>query len=146
MSIMDKENKKIQWPIVASIFIIVGVLFIWAQYLIQRGPVRHTINYTQFMEQLEANNIKSISIRNLRINGEFQKEVSVEIPYNKITKRVTYFQTFLPSFQGEGLILALKNKGVLINVEPNEKGSLLWQFLIGALPWVLLVGIWILIM
>jgi cell division protease FtsH len=141
-----KINKKTQWPMIAGFFLIVGVLFIWAQYFVQRGPVRHKISYSQFISQLDSNNIKSVSIKKLRVNGEFIKEISLENPYNKSTKRIKYFQTFLPSFQGEGLISRLNEKGVLINVEPVEKGSLLWQFLLGALPWVLLIGIWILIM
>ena len=33
-----------------------------------------------------------------------------------------------------------------VTVEPAEKGSLLWQIVIGILPWVLIIGVWVLIM
>ena len=33
-----------------------------------------------------------------------------------------------------------------VTVEPAEKGSFLWQILIGVLPWVLIIGFWVILM
>jgi cell division protease FtsH len=60
--------------------------------------------------------------------------------------RARKFRTNLPSFQGEGLIERLHVKGVAIDVEPEEDGSLLGRFLVGVIPWVLIIGVWIYIM
>ena len=80
------------------------------------------------------------------VSGEFVKEINIQLTGEKKTTAVKKFQTFLPSFQGEGLIAKLEEKNVLINVEPSEKGGILWQILIGILPWVLIIGVWIFIM
>ncbi len=56
-----------------------------------------------------------------------------------------YFQTFLPSFQGEGLLSQLREKNVIINIESAEQGYF-WQILIGILPWALIIGFWVLMM
>ena len=40
------------------------------------GPAFRTINYSQFMEQLNAGNIKSVSLKKELVTGEFVKEAS----------------------------------------------------------------------
>jgi cell division protease FtsH len=148
---MDDNNKtkmadKIrspQWRAGIAILLIFLFLYIWS-LLYVRNPEQYNISYSQFIEQLNANNIKSITIKNLQVNGEFI--IDIQLPGEKKPTRVKYFQTFLPSFQGEGLIAQLEEKNVVINVESNEKGSILWQILIGVLPWALIIGIWIFIM
>ncbi len=150
---MDDNNKtkmadKIrspQWRVGIAILLIFLFLYIWSQLNV-RNPEQYNISYSQFIEQLNANNIKSITIKNLQVNGEVIKEIDIQLPGEKKSTRVKYFQTFLPSFQGEGLIAQLEEKNVVINVESNEKGSILWQILIGVLPWALIIGIWIFIM
>ena len=53
------------------------------------------------------------------------------------------FRTFLPSFQGEALLSKLEEKHVVITVAPEEERSLFWQFVLGILPWALIIGLWI---
>jgi cell division protease FtsH len=71
------------------------------------------------------------------------KEASIPLPGEKKSAQVKYFQTVLPSFQGEGLLSQLKEKNVIITIEPAEQG-LFWQMVIGFLPWVLIIGFWVL--
>ena len=107
------------------------------------APSRTAINYSQFMEQLGAGNIRSVSIKKELVTGEFLKETSVPQSGRKETaSQVKYFQTVLPSFQGEGLLSQLKEKNVIISIESAEQGWL-WQLLVGVLPWVLIIGFWI---
>lgn len=142
---MADKIKSPQWRAGIAILLIFLFLYIWSQLNV-RTPEQYNISYSQFIEQLNANNIKSITIKNLLVNGEFIKEINIQMPGEKKAATVKYFQTFLPSFQGEGLIAKLEEKNVVINVESTEKGSILWQILIGVLPWVLIIGIWIFIM
>jgi cell division protease FtsH len=142
---MADKFKSPQWRAGIAILLFFLFLYIWSQLNV-RNPEQYNMSYSQFIEQLNANNIKSITIKNLQINGEFIKEIDIQLPGEKKTTRVKYFQTFLPSFQGEGLIAKLEEKNVVINVESTEKGSSLWQILIGVLPWALIIGIWIFIM
>jgi cell division protease FtsH len=67
------------------------------------------------------------------------------LPGEKKPAQVKYFKTVLPSFQGEGLLSELKEKKVIITIESAEQG-LFWQMVIGFLPWVLIIGFWVLMM
>jgi cell division protease FtsH len=141
-----QKFKSPQWRIVITVVLFFLVFYLWNQFLSPEPQKRQAVSYSQFIEQLDAGNVKSVTIRNLEVNGEFIKGVNITSPEEKKPVTVKEFQTFLPSFQGEGLIKKLEEKNVAINVEPQEKGSVLWQILIGVLPWVLIIGVWILIM
>ena len=135
-----------QWRVVIAILIIFSLLYVWGQYLDLGKPSQYVISYSQFIDQLNAGNVKSVMIKNLEVSGSLNKNVAIQVPGEKKAVTVKNFQTFLPSFQGEGLIKKLEEKNVAITIEPDEKGSLLWQLFIGIIPWVLIIGIWIYIM
>jgi cell division protease FtsH len=138
--------KSPKWRIGIGILLLFLFLYFWSQFFKIGAPDRYDITYSQFIEQLNAGNIKSVTIKNLQVNGEFIKEIPVQLPGEKKTVSAKMFQTFLPSFQGEDLLKTLEEKNVNVTVESSEKGSLLWQILVGALPWLLIIGFWILIM
>ena len=135
-----------QWRIIIFLLVILMFFYIWSQIFYLGKPEQYNINYTQFIEQLDTGNIKSVTIKDLEVLGEFNKEINLQLPGEKKTTAVKKFQTFLPSFQGEGLIKKLEEKNVIVNVEPSDKRSIVWQFLIGILPWLLIIGFWVLIM
>jgi cell division protease FtsH len=135
-----------QWRALAAAALIFVFLLVWSQYFTSTGPVRYEITYSQFMEQLDAGNVKSVLIRNLQVTGVFNKEVSIVVAGEKKPVPVRDFETYLPSFQGEGLIAKLEGKNVAINVEPAEQKSFFWQIVIGILPWALIIGVWFFIM
>lgn len=150
---MDEDKTKMfdrfkspQWRIVIAVLLIFLFFYMWGQFFYSRTNELYNISYSQFIEQLNANNIKSITIKDLLVSGEFIKEINIQLTGEKKTAAVKYFQTFLPSFQGEGLIAKLQEKNVVINVESSEKKGILWQILIGILPWVVIIGVWIFIM
>ena len=144
-----KENiggiPAIFWRYIAAITLATAVIFVWNIFFNVSPPPRYTINYTQFMEQLNAGTVKSVSIKKLFVTGELAKEVSLQFQAEQNPVKVKYFETVLPSFQGEELLSQLKEKNVTITVESAEQGYFL-QILIGLLPWVLIIGIWVLIM
>ncbi|MBI5632642.1 MAG: ATP-dependent metallopeptidase FtsH/Yme1/Tma family protein [Nitrospirae bacterium] len=133
------------WRYIAAIALATVVIFTWNIFFNVSPPPQYTINYTQFMEQLNAGTIKSVSIKKLHVTGELAQEVSIQLLQEQKPVKVKYFQTVLPSFQGEQLLSQLKEKNVSITIEPGEQG-IFQQFLIGLLPWVLIIGIWVLIM
>jgi len=134
----------IYWRYLAALASATVVIFLWNTYFNIGPPPHYTINYTQFMEQLNAGNIKTVSIKKLLVGGELQKEVAIQFTDEKKPVKVQYFQTVLPSFQGEGLLSQLRDKNVVITIESAEQGYF-WQMLIGVLPWVLIIGIWVMI-
>jgi cell division protease FtsH len=123
-----------------------AILFMWNLTLNTGVPRQYTISYSQFLEQLDANNIKSVTIKKLIVRGELREEKSISLSNGKTSVRVKNFQTFLPSFQGEELLEKLKDKNVYIDVESTEELSPFWQFIVGLLPWALIIGVWIFIM
>ncbi len=133
------------WRYIAVFFIVFAFLYAWSSFFSTGAPAQYTINYSQFMEQLNAGNIKSVSIKKLLVNGEFVKEVNIEFQGEKKPVNVKYFQTVLPSFQGEGLLSQLREKNVIITIESAEQGYFR-QILIGILPWALIIGFWVLMM
>jgi cell division protease FtsH len=137
--------KNPQWRIVAAILFLMFFFYLWSQFFRLGAPQQSPISYSQFMEQLNAGNIKSIIIKELQVSGEFTNEVSIQLPAGQKSTSVKYFQTFLPTFQGQDLLNKLQEKNVAVTVESPEKG-LLWQVVIGVLPWILIIGVWILIM
>ncbi len=135
----------IYWKYIGTFLLVSALIYVWGGFFSSKAPARSTINYSQFMEQLNSGNIKSVSIQKDLLSGELITAVSVTMPGEKKTAQVKYFQTNLPSFQGEGLLSQLKEKKVIITIEPPEQGSV-WQLLIGILPWVLIIGFWVLMM
>ncbi len=143
---MFDRFKSPQWRIVIAVLLIFLFFYMWGQFFYSRTNELYNISYSQFIEQLNANNIKSITIKDLLVSGEFIKEINIQLTGEKKTAAVKYFQTFLPSFQGEGLIAKLQEKNVVINVESSEKKGILWQILMGILPWAVIIGVWVFIM
>jgi cell division protease FtsH len=143
---MTDLMKSPQWRIVSAVLIFLLFMYLWNMFFRIGTPEYHTIGYSQFLEQLNAGNIHSVIIKELQLTGSLVKETPIQLSDEKSTAPVKKFHTFLPSFQGEDLIKKLQEKNVLIAVEPSEKGSFLWQILIGVLPWILIIGIWILLM
>jgi len=130
------------WRYISALAITAIVIFAWNSFFSASPPPRHSINYTQFMEQLNAGTIKSVSIKKLVVTGELTKEVSLQFQGEQKPASVKYFLTLLPSFQGEQLLSLLKEKNVIITIESGEEGFFL-QFLIGILPWALIIGLWV---
>ena len=131
------------WRYAASILLGTLVIYLWTFYFMPAAPHTYPLNYSQFVDQLNANNIKAVAIKKLRIRGELVKDSAIQIAGEKNPVNVKYFETALPSFQGEGLIVRLQEKNVIITVEPDEQG-VFWQILLSILPWILILGLWVL--
>ncbi len=143
---MAQKLKSPQWRMTLVLLLFVAVMFLWTRFLGSNEQTRYPVNYSQFMEQLEAGNIRSVIINGLNVTGEFDKNVPVQEPGEKKNTEVKFFQTSLPSFQGDELISKLQEKHVIIDITPQEKTSLWGQLLIGFLPLALIVGFWVMLM
>ncbi|MBI5643440.1 MAG: ATP-dependent metallopeptidase FtsH/Yme1/Tma family protein [Deltaproteobacteria bacterium] len=147
------EERKIkdteQSPIWKAVFIMLlfGVfIYMWGELVKSKDVTRTVeISYTEFRDQLKTDNIKSVTIKGLKVTGELSKPVSMNIPGEGKARDVFNFSTNLPPFQGNEIVEDFENRGIKINVKP-EGGSLVWQIALIALPWVLIIGVWVLIM
>lgn len=149
---MAEEEKLIdklktpQWRAIIASLLIFAFLILWTQYFADNNQVLYNISYSKFVEQLDAGNIKSVSIKKLVVTGVLNKDIEITIPGEVKAVTVKSFRTFLPSFQGEALLSKLEEKHVIITIEPEEERSLLWQIVLGILPWALIIGLWIFLM
>ncbi|MGD0282680.1 MAG: ATP-dependent zinc metalloprotease FtsH [Dissulfurispiraceae bacterium] len=124
----------------------IAFIFLWGRFMGPEVQEQYPVNYSQFMEQLDAGNIMSVSIKGLQVTGELKKDIPVLLPGEKKNTQVKSFQTSLPSFQGDGLISRLREKQVIINISAQDKASIWGQLIVGFLPLALIVGFWIMIM
>ncbi len=147
----DKKSRNGQprtplWKVIA-VFVIIGVfLYAWGRFVIpQQQGQSIDINYTEFSKDLEGGNIKSLTIEGQRVTGEFKvaRETTLTAGGKKI--KATRFQTFLPSFQSGDILKEFEAKGVVVSVVP-EGGSALWQIALVALPWIVIIGVWVILM
>jgi cell division protease FtsH len=149
---MEKNNGKFmekfrspQARLITLVVFFVLILYLWQNLLMQsHGKEFSPLSYSRFLEELEAGNIQSVLIKDLNIKGELKKEITITQEGKEV--KVKNFQTYLPNFQGEGLIENLNKQKVRIEVEPSEERSLLWQLILSLLPWVIIIGVYVLLM
>ncbi len=152
----NKDGKKpylkgSQWNFILPFLALAFFFYLWGN-IAPTAPPRKPISYSAFMELLDSSKIRSVTITGLTVEGElFSAEGAGTVEDKKPLehkggiKPITGFTTHLPSFQSDGLMKELRAKGVTVNVASAE-GSLLWQFIFAVLPWVLIIGFWVLIM
>lgn len=134
------------WRFLLPFLFLTTFFYLWYGITSTETSAPHLISYTQFIEQLDAGNIKSVSIQKETLTGVLRSEVNLPLPDKEEEKvQVNQFTTNLPTFQGEGLLIQLKDKNVDITIVSGEQ-AVLWQILLSLLPWVLILGVWIYIM
>ncbi|MBA3340836.1 MAG: ATP-dependent metallopeptidase FtsH/Yme1/Tma family protein [Gemmatimonadaceae bacterium] len=97
------------------------------------------IEYWQLKQQLEANNVaKATVVAGTTIKGEFRTKVTVN------RRPVGQFTVHLPIANSEDILTSLEEKGVQVSAEDRSAsfGSILIMFL----PYIIIFGIWILIL
>lgn len=94
------------------------------------------LTYTEFREQLAADNIVNVTIiEGLRVEGELKS------PLQDGGEVVSHFNTLLPSEANETLLGALEEAGV--DIEAKTSGPNWVSYLGGLLPWILIIGLWV---
>ncbi len=88
------------------------------------------IPYSDFLSKVDEGTVKDVQISGNDIGGRLTND--------------TLFRTYAP--QDPELVNRLRAKGVRFDAKPEEGRSLLSQLLISILPFVLMIGIWLLVM
>jgi cell division protease FtsH len=99
------------------------------------------VSYTYFKQQVEANNVATISSRADTIQGTFRKPVTYTREDSSVATDATAFSTVQPAFADPGLERLLNEHGVVINATPlDEPRNPLLTLLISFGPTLLLIG------
>jgi cell division protease FtsH len=97
--------------------------------------VQRELTYTEFREQLDAENVRSVTFTEGRkVEGELRAPLQVD------GQPVSQFHTLLPTEASQELIDGLEASGVEVKAE--EAGANWVSYLISVLPWILIIGLW----
>jgi cell division protease FtsH len=99
--------------------------------------------YTEFLEQVDGGNIKSIKIIDQEVHGELQTPAMTE--YQGVSQAYTRFKVFVPPNE-DGLTDRVLEKNAAAKVSVGLQGTNWTQMLFAWLPILLILGIWIFIM
>ncbi|MCL6465952.1 MAG: ATP-dependent zinc metalloprotease FtsH [candidate division WOR-3 bacterium] len=125
--------------IVVWIFIFVAAWLVWTIFS-QRQAGAARITYTEFIKQVEANNVVRVVLTEQDISGTLREPITPGGDKNK--KSFTEFRTTVPKNDPELISRLLKSD---VYIDARERSQ--WPtILISVLPWVLVIGIWVLFM
>ncbi len=97
---------------------------------------QETLDYTEFRAELEAGNIQSVTIREgVSVEGRLKR------PIQRDQAQIDRFQTRLPTELTEELEGELRAQNVQIEARPAGNNWI--NILVGLLPWVLIIGLWL---
>ena len=129
-------------PILSNIFIWLLVFIVawavWNFLVLRHGGKVEPINYSQFLTELNNDNIKSVVFTDKEISGSLKQESYKTSDKNRIPYKE--FKTTQPSFDDPEMVSKLKQNNVSIIGKHSSPWS---SILISAIPWVLFIGIWI---
>ncbi len=107
------------------------------QYLSRGKKDVLPISYTLFMEELEKGNIKTVTLVEKDVQGEFLQEITHT--QGKISSQYNKFKLHLP-FEDPELLKKLEEKEVEIKAEAPSSN---WTgILLTSLPWILIIVFW----
>jgi len=130
------------------LYIVLALLalnFIIASFIPSK-PERIQVPYTQFLSQVDKNNVKEVFSKGDNIQGTFKKPVK---PEESDHSPATKFETFRPAFapSNDDLLSILRQKGVVVTAKALDQGrSLLADILLFFGPTILLVVLFVFLM
>jgi len=135
------------WKIIIALLFFGVFIYIWGQSVDTRGPgERQRITYSEFVRELESGNIATVTIRGQEVTGRFNRPIQADVPGREGPSTASGFVSYLPPFQGQEIIGEFQRQGIAVDVEPEGERSPFWSFAVLMLPWVLIIGIWVLLM
>src|SRR3954454_22138822 len=127
------------------LYVVAGLLalnFIFAS-LLPSTPNRIEVPYTQFLDQVDKNNVEKVFAKGDSLQGNFKTAVDPQESGHKPEKK---FTTFRPAFapSNDELLSELRKKGVVVTAKALDTGrSFIADLLLFFGPTLLLVGIFV---
>ena len=123
-----------QWFSKVAVWLVIAmVLFtVFKQFDTRGGAGAGYVGYSDFLEDVRSNRIKSVTIQESPGGTEIMAVTNDD-------RRVRTTATYLD----RGLVGDLINNNVKFDVKPREEGSLLMSLLISWGPMLLLIGVWV---
>jgi cell division protease FtsH len=138
----DGKKDEFRWKkgtrtLVFWVFLLLLSIFVFQHFSPGKRDVL-TINYTEFMQQLEESNVKKVTLVEKDIQGEFVGKISRTT--GKQTGDFGKFELHIP-FEDPSLLEKLEAKNVEIEAEsPSTNWS---GIILTSLPWIILIVFWL---
>jgi cell division protease FtsH len=133
---MSDNNRKPPSPLVRNILMWAGILLALVLMVqLFQGPSERRasgeeIAYSEFLAKVDEGQVKEAAIAGRTITGTLSNDQA--------------FRTYNPGDMQ--LIERLRSKNVKFDAVPEERPSLIQQVIVGALPFLIMIGIWIFFM
>jgi cell division protease FtsH len=123
------------------IVIIVAVVVLW-NFLntVRSGNVKE-VNYSEFTSMVKDNKIRSYPNAPVVLTGN-----EVEGKYVDINETEQHFRVVIPKGSEEAIANTLNEKEIIVRVNNDDQGSLVYMLLTSWFPIILFVGFWIFLM
>jgi len=140
VTIPPKNKKDFSWGRFSKTLAFWILILLIPVALIQLSGARSDsapkISYTQFKEQLDRDNVRSVTVQaGKNVTGEFRDRVNVN------GRMAPKFVVRLPIENSQGILDALEKHNVQINAEDERPSVMAW--VINFLPWLLLIGFYL---
>ncbi|MEA5113602.1 MAG: ATP-dependent zinc metalloprotease FtsH [Geobacteraceae bacterium] len=137
--------KPIWKPLLVMLALVVVFNVVYTALIDNKAEDSAEIPYSRFKSELARDNIKEITIRGNSLKGEFRQKIPVsEQADGKSTIRnAGKFTTIMPAIQDPALMPELESKKVQVTAISQETSPIV-SGLIYMLPWLLIIGVWIL--
>jgi cell division protease FtsH len=124
--------------IVVWLLLGIALTFLFWGPLSDRFSDRTRIDYSAFRQQVQAGNVKRVTVKGQEIEGQLVEEAEKTTDDGET---VTYdtFTTYLPSFGDDELLSLLESGGVEVETQPPSDFSLV-NLLINLVPLIALIG------
>ncbi len=135
----DDPPKKSKSLLIWAVLLLVFLMS--AQFFAQGANKDVFISYSQFQQYLQTNNIEEVTITDRQVAGRLKQSSTTAV--DGVTTSFRDFNVFIP-FDDPDLVNELMAKEVMVTAQPLTTN---WVgYLIGALPWLLLIGFWVFIL
>ena len=143
----DSKKKKLSRPggsPYTFYWIIIAVLFAFWLFSSQEGGLfggPPTIDYSEFRQQVQNENVERVTIRGEKIDGQLRQERELKAENNDTTA-YSAFTTYLPSFGDDRLMAMLEENDVEVQTLPKSNFNW-WTILLWGIPlaFLVLIGI-----
>jgi cell division protease FtsH len=135
----EKPNRfRFLGPLAVWLLVFLAAWAAWNLLSARRGG-RATIDYTDFVRELNNGNVEEVVIVERDLSGKLKGESEITTPRG--TVKYTEFKTYTPDDQQ--LVQRLLDAGVKVIARPASQW---FTIVLSILPWVLVIGVWFLFM
>ncbi|MEO0077435.1 MAG: ATP-dependent zinc metalloprotease FtsH [candidate division WOR-3 bacterium] len=132
------QRGRVLTPLFIWLLVFLAAWAAWT-FFSSRRPGRVSIDYTDFLRELDSGNVAEVTIVERDISGSLK--LQSEVVTERGTVKYREFKTYAPD--DPSLFGQLREKGVRYRVRPSSQWP---SILVSVLPWVLVIGIWVLFM